>query len=162
MQGTALVRLSVSVFCAGAVLGVFLGPPAYRSTAKAQVSGCTLASLSGSYGFAGSGTVLIGESGGPEPHGSTRLQFVEGGRSVFDGQGGVAVTADTRDVEGQVYQVQGSGTYTVSADCTGSTSLSFSDGSKGHDAFVIVGGGDEFQVVGSDPGLIRTATAKRQ
>jgi hypothetical protein len=91
-----------------------------------------------------------------------RLEFVESGRSVFDGQGGVTVTEDTRDVEGQVNHVQGAGAYTVSPDCTGTTSLSFSDGNQGHDAFVIVGGGDELQVAGADSGLNRTATAKRQ
>jgi hypothetical protein len=90
------------------------------------------------------------------------LEFVEGGRSEFDGQGGVTVTEDTRDVEGQIDQVQEAGSYSVSGDCTGATSLSFSDGSKGHGAFVIVGEGDELQVAGSDSGLNRTATAKRQ
>jgi hypothetical protein len=72
MRTTALRRVSVLVFCAAAVLGVFLGISAHRSKVTAQSIGeCTLASLSGSYGFVGMGTVHIGESGGPEPHGRT-------------------------------------------------------------------------------------------
>ena len=163
MRRITLLGLSLLVVNLVVLLLSLWRMPGPQGNVQAQaLGGCTLASLAGSYGFSESGTVLLGASGRPEPNGSTRLEFVDVGRSVFDGQGGVTITSDTRSTEGQVEQLTASGTYSVNSDCTGSTSLAFNDGRTGHDAFVVVNGGKEIRIVGTDPGLQRAGTANQQ
>jgi hypothetical protein len=163
MQRNSLHRCLFFAFGLVALAGAWWQFPRGQGGAHAQTAGdCSLASLAGNYGFAEHGSVLLGPSVQPNPNSGPRLDFVDVGRSVFDGQGGVSITTDTRSTEGQVEQVTGNGAYMVNTDCTGSTSLSFSDGHTGHDAFVIVKGGKDLHIIGTDPGLLRAGTAHRQ
>jgi len=55
------------------------------------------------------------------------------------------------------------GTYKVNSDCTGSKIFTFADGLVAivHFDFVITDGGNEIQVISTDPGLTLTASAAR-
>jgi hypothetical protein len=107
---------------------------------------CSSASLKGRYGFVLNGTIV-----GVGPLGIVGL-------AKFDGAGNWSRN-ETAVVNGHVLPPESiDGTYTVNADCTGSTS-----DSQGHHAqFVIVGGGKEMFSIGTDPGAVNTITLKRQ
>jgi hypothetical protein len=55
------------------------------------------------------------------------------------------------------------GTYRVNSDCTGSKTFTFADGLMPivHFDFAITNGGNEIQVISTDPGLALTASATR-
>ena len=92
--------------------------------------GCSVATLNGAYGLVLTGQVL---QVGP---------IVSVGVSTFDGKGKF-VTDQTLNVNGNVFQAQGSGTYTVNRNCTGVADLV----GAGPHPFVIVAGGKEMDLM---------------
>jgi hypothetical protein len=114
---------------------------------------CSLAKVSGSYGYTTSGFVLA-------PSG-VFVPAAAAGRINFDAQGNVSGT-QTRVVAGSALAETFSGTYTVNPDCTGdftvlvqpdtrtsSVHLVWTDNAKGVSA------------VFTTPGFVLTATASR-
>jgi len=121
---------------------------------QAQPS-CSNASLSGSFGYTNTGTILTGPDAGP---------FGGVGRQTFDGKGNTQATA-TVSVNGSVYHATITGTYVVNSDCTGSMTLVGSAGSEtftNHVDLVIVRGGTEFRAINTDPGIVLTTVGKKQ
>lgn len=118
---------------------------ALQARAEDDVS-CSNASLKGSYGFVLNGTIV----------GVGPLAIV--GLAKFDGAGNWSRN-ETAVVNGHVLPPESiAGTYTVNADCTGSTS----DSQGHHSQFVIVGRGKEMFSIGTDPGAVNTITLKKQ
>jgi len=114
---------------------------------------CSMAKVSGSYGYTTNGFVLA-------PNG-VFVPAAAAGRIDFDAQGNVSGT-QTRVVAGSALAETYSGTYTVNADCTGdfnvvvqpdtrtsSVHLVWTDNRKGISA------------VFTTPGFVLTATASR-
>jgi hypothetical protein len=108
--------------------------------AQAQESeGCSVASLNGAYGL-----VLKGEVFGVGP-------IVSVGVSNFDGKGNF-VTDQTLNVNGNVFQEQGNGTYTVNRNCTGVSDLP----GAGPHSFVIVDGGKQVDLMDNNSAEVLT------
>ena len=125
-------------------------------TVHAQ-SGCTLAALTGDYGFSGIGTNGFGtpraRSSAPSLPASTLGLF------HFDGAGNLSTSFVDVESLGPS-QFTDTGTYTVNSDCTGSFHL---QDLNFHSQMVIVGGGTEVLATVTDfPGLVRTLDFKKQ
>jgi hypothetical protein len=115
--------LAVSMFCAQSVVA---------QEQSAKVKECSKATLSGSFGYSSTGTLL--DSYVPAPYAGP---FGEVGRQTFDGKGNTSATATTSS-NGNIAPVTIEGTYTVNPDCTGSMTLNVSPfGSTVHADFVI-------------------------
>ena len=126
-------------------------------TVRAQ-SGCTVASLAGSYGFNLQGNYYyVNQQGG------TSFAFFAGsGRMIFDG-GGSLGGSDTFSDDATILQGNLSGSYTVNSDCTGS--MKFADAANNEKFiadFTIVSGGREVDFISTGTGDIITGTAKLQ
>jgi hypothetical protein len=80
--------------------------------------GCSAATLSGTFGYTNTGTILAGPDVGP---------FGGVGRQSFDGKGNTQATA-TVSVNGNIFHVTIKGTYVVNSDCSGSMILTVSAG----------------------------------
>jgi hypothetical protein len=129
-----------------AVLGI-------APNAQAQ-SSCSNASLSGSFGYTNTGTIVTPPLG----------LFAGVGRQTFDGKGNTEATA-TVSVNGQIYQATIKGTYVVNPDCTGSMTLSVSAGGQhftNQIDFVIVRDGTELEAINKDSGSVITTVANKQ
>jgi len=138
---------STLLFSALLFLGIAPNLQAQRS--------CSNASLSGSFGYTNTGTILAGPDAGP---------FGGVGRQTFDGKGDTQATA-TVSVNGNIFHVTIKGTYVVNSDCTGSMVLTVSAGPEtftNHVDLVVVPGGAEFRAINTDPGSVITTDAKKQ
>ena len=121
-------------------------------SAEAQDHQCSNASLVGSFGFTGTGTVF-------NPSSSL---FAQVGRQTFDGKGNTDATANT-SINGASFPVTIKGTYTVNPDCTGSLTLHVSPVDiTVHADLVMVSDGAEFRAIVTDPGSVVTVVAKKQ
>ncbi len=110
---------------------------------------CSNATLNGA--FADRDTGLIAGLG----------QFVGANLEKFDGHGNMSSTG-TVSLNGDIVQATATGTYTVNADCTGTYTLQNSLGLTIHAFFVIADGGDELEVVITDPGTVISCVARKQ
>src|SRR5215472_15812194 len=121
---------------------------------QAQPS-CSNGSLSGSFGYTNTGTILAGPDAGP---------FGSVGRQTFDGKGNTESTA-TVSVNGNISHATIKGTYVVNSNCTGSMTLLVSAEGEtftNHVDLVIVRGGTEIRAINADPGIVLTTVAKKQ
>ena len=109
-----------------------------------QTTGCTLASVKGSYGLVATGTDL-----GVGP--STAIGIV-----AINGAGAFSYSY-TQNINGVVTSGMVPGTYTVSPNCTGA--VAFANGETF--AAVIVSGGAEIDLMSTMPSLSQTAVAKK-
>lgn len=120
--------------------------------------GCSLGTVTGSYGFAGSGL----ETQGPVPANITAFTpFAEVGLVTADGAGN-ASGSFTLSFGGSSSTSTFFSTYTVAADCTGSAINTDGGGSVAHFNFVIVEAGKQVRFVQTDPGIVWAPTAIRQ
>ena len=104
-----------------------------------ESEGCSVASLNGAYGLVLKGEVL---SVGP---------IVSVGASTFDGKGHF-VADQTVNVNGNVFQEQLSGTYTVNRNCTGISDVV----GAGPHSFVIIAGGKEMDLMANNSAEVLT------
>ena len=81
---------------------------------------------------------------------------------TFDGNSTVTGTG-IGSLNGNIVPVTQEGTYTVNPDCTGTYTIQISPlGLTAHGFFVIDDGGNELQIVITDPGTVITCIARRQ
>lgn len=111
---------------------------------------CTLKSLDGGYGFG-----LTGTNEGLGVSYAISGIFRSDGAGDFEGSG-------TQSVSGSVAHVKFSGTYTVSADCSGTAHLIFESGAKATIDFFLVENGTSAYLIASDTRTLETGTAKKQ
>jgi len=138
-------------FTAGAALALSLAP-----TVKADDKGCSNAILRGTFAYTSTGAIATPPAiAGP---------FVEVGTQSFDGNGGTTATAMSSQ-NGNISPLTVTGTYTVNPDCTGTMTLQVTF--PGIPAFpldvyfVVDDGGDEFQAIETDAGLVITRIGRR-
>lgn len=112
--------------------------------AKQQQSGCTIGSINGAYGYAISGWT------------GTTDAYAESGKVVADGAGGLSLQS-TASQAGTIATGNGSGSYSVNADCTGTAT--FSNGA--HLNLVILASGREVQFIQTDSGTTISGSAQR-
>jgi hypothetical protein len=127
----------------------------FAPAAKADDKGCSNATLRGSFAFKGTGVIIS-------------PAFVAGPLATvlslnFDGAGvatsGFGVTSQNGNIGPQTE----TGTYSVSNDCTGTFVMLISPGGfTAHYLFVIADSGNELQIICTDPGVVFSATARRQ
>jgi len=122
--------------------------------ANAADKGCSVATLVGTFAYSSNGSIASPpEIAGP---------FVEVGTQYFDGNGNTTATA-TFSQNGNILQVNVTGTYTVNRDCTGTLTLQVSPiAVTVHVYFVIDDSTYGFQAIETDPGLVITRTGRRQ
>jgi hypothetical protein len=116
-------------------------------------SGCSVATLAGTYGFNNPGFVTADHSvKGAE------VPFAAVGVLTLDGAGNVSGTY-TLAIKGEISSGNTvSGTYTVNSDCTGSTTVQGAPNSN----FVILGGGTEIFGIETTPSFTGSFDAKKQ
>jgi hypothetical protein len=135
-------------FTAIAVFALAIAP-----TAKAEDKGCSNNTLRGTYAYTSTGTVVAP----PQIAG----QAAEVGTQSFNGGGATTVTA-TLSSNGNFVQFNNvTGTYSVNSDCTGTFALQLAPNFTLHVYFVIVDGGDGFQAIETEPGLVITRIGRR-
>jgi hypothetical protein len=114
---------------------------------------CSNANLSGGYGFSVNGTTANAE------------QFSLVGRFVADGKGGVTGVS-IQSVNGAISRPSFTATYTVNADCTGTTNITFDFGLTTPLEFIIVDDGKSVYIISAgasgSQGDNETGTATRQ
>ena len=136
---------------AAAALALSLAP-----TAKADDKGCSNAILRGTFAYTSTGSIATPPAiAGP---------FVEVGTQAFDGNGGTTAAAMSSQ-NGNISPLTVTGTYTVNPDCTGTMTLQVTfPGVPTFPVdvyFVVDDGGDEFQAIETDPGLVITRIGRR-
>jgi hypothetical protein len=133
-------------------------------TANARDKECSNATLKGTFVHTATGFVTS--------PGSVASPFAAVSTITYDGNGaftetgilslnGNIVPAQTDPAVAQT--VTGPGTYTVNPDCTGTYTVQIpSLGLTAHGFFVIADGGNEFQLIETDPGTIVVGVVRRQ
>jgi hypothetical protein len=133
---------------AAATLALAISP-----TAKADDKGCSNATLRGTFAYTSTGFITAPPAfAGP---------FAETGTQTFDGNGGTTA-AVTLSQNGNILAVTVTGAYKVNPDCTGTMTLQVSPIAVTVDVlFVIDDGGNGFQAIETDPGLVITRIGRR-
>jgi len=133
---------------AAAALALAISP-----TAKADDKGCSNATLRGTFAYTSTGFITAPPAfAGP---------FAETGTQTFDGNGGTTA-AVTLSQNGNILAVTVTGAYKVNPDCTGTMTLQVSPIAVTVDVlFVIDDGGNGFQAIETDPGLVITRIGRR-
>jgi hypothetical protein len=142
-------RITIAkTFTAIAAFALALAP-----SAKADDKGCTNATLRGTYAYTSTGSAVAPPAiAGPA---------VEVGWQTFNGGGATTVTA-TLSSNGNFVQFNNvTGTYTVNSDCTGTFALQLAPNFTLHVYFVIDSGGDGFQGIETEPGLVISRIGRR-
>ena len=120
-------------------------------------SGCSVATLTGNYGFTFSGSALQKQKNGSKK----AVPWVGAGLAKFDGVGNATATWD-QSINGQITTNNSwTGTYTVNSDCTGLLTA-VPAGSGANMSFAIVGGGAEALGVDIDRNIAWTIDFKKQ
>jgi len=140
---------------------LLIGMP-FRSIPKVQAaSQCSNETLEGTYGGAATG-FFITES---QVVTGSVVHFAVAGTATFDGRGNIS-GGTTESIDGVIQQGDTfEGTYTVKANCTGSTSFTgHHPGYIDHHNFdlVIVDGGKGIVLIETDAGVVFTITLTRQ
>lgn len=123
--------------------------------ANAQNKGCSNATLKGTFAEKDNGFI-------PNPPPTPASLFAGVNLDTFDGKGTItAVGFATVDGNGGL-QTE-TGTYRVNPDCTGTYEVQISPGGfTAHAFFVIDDGGNELQIIVTDPGTVITCIARKQ
>ena len=151
---TVLLRFQVALLVA---VSIFHVQTMVAEEQASKVKECSKATLSGSFGYSSTGTLL--DSYVPAPYAGP---FGEVGRQTFDGKGNTSAKATTSS-NGNIAPVTIEGTYTVNSDCTGSMTLNVSPfDSVVHADFVIDDDGAQLRAIGTDSGLIETRVYSKQ
>jgi hypothetical protein len=140
-----LISSLIAIFACTAILILLTTPKRALPKVHAEddAEACTAATLNGPYGLTLTGTIV----------GVGPLAIV--GVATFDGERNISVT-QTANVNGNAFPEHETGTYTVSSNCTGSSTVG------GHGAnFVILAGGREQILIGTDHGTVLTGTFKK-
>jgi hypothetical protein len=122
---------------------------------------CTTATLRDSYGFQLRGVFIpsAAQPAGAQPD-NTPIEIAATGRMTFDGRGHVTATY-TESFGGSIIPGNGTGSYSVQPDCTGSLSLAENGRTTPLD-FTIVERGDKVMLMVAEPGGVALGTASRQ
>ncbi len=148
MRRTVLLALLPGVMVA---LAATLASTSTSYRAHAQ-EGCSNHSLRGAYGFATDGQAF-------GPSGTEFAEFASAGRIVFDGQGNLA-GHETESLNGAISEPTFSGTYSVLPDCSGTAQIH--NGQNASLRFMLVEGGQEVDVIDTDPGVVAAGQITRQ
>jgi hypothetical protein len=123
--------------------------------ANAHDKGCSNATLTGTFSEKDNGFIT-----NPPPAPASLFAGVV--LETFDGDGTITASGIT-SLDGTVTPQTETGTYTVNPDCTGPYEVQISPGGfTAHAFFVIDDGGNELQIIVTDPGTVITCIARKQ
>ncbi len=127
------------------------------SVVHANEGPCSVASLKGTYGWQGEGTILaqLAPSLPPPPY-----VFGQVGTIVFDGEGNFSASS-TQNFGGAAVPATETGTYVVNSDCSGTFTIHTSLGLVVHDAIVVTGRGQRFVTAETDPFAVVTRRGEK-
>ncbi len=138
-------------FIIAAITALALGT---APTANADDTPCSNATLKGTFAEKDTGFIM-----NPPPAPASLFAGVN--LETFDGNGTVTATGFAT-VDGNGAPQTETGTYTVNPDCTGTYTVQISPGGfTAHAFFVIDDGGDELQIIVTDPGTVINCVARR-
>jgi hypothetical protein len=124
---------------------------------KAQ-TGCSVATLSGGYGYAWHG-FFLSHPGAPV---AGWVPFASSGIRTYDGNGSLS-GSQTSNLAGSVFPEAYTGTYTVNSDCTGSATMNFPRGEIVTENFTIVDGAKEIERIATvQRGGVVSGSLKKQ
>ena len=127
---------------------------AVAPAANASSKGCSLATLKGAFADKDTGFILSAPA--------VASPFAGVSLETFDGNG-TLTGSGIGSLNGEIVPVTYVGTYTVNPDCTGTYTVEVSPlGLTTHAFFVFADGGNELQIVITDPGTVITCIARRQ
>jgi len=146
-------RITIAkIFTISAIAVLALG---VTSMANAQNKGCSNATLKGTFAEKDAGFFT-----NPAPAAASLFAGVI--LDTFDGKGTITATGIV-SIDGNVTPQTETGTYTVNPDCTGTYEVQVSPGGfTAHAFFVIDEGGNELQIIPTDPGTVVTCIARKQ
>jgi len=123
-------------------------------TANAHDKGCSNATLKGTFAEKDTGFIT-----NPSPAPASLFAGVN--LETFDGKGTITATGFA-SLDGNGAPQTETGTYTVNPDCTGTYEVQISPGGfTAHAFFVIDDGGNELQIIVTDPGTVINCIARR-
>ncbi|MBV8569031.1 MAG: hypothetical protein JO319_00320 [Acidobacteriaceae bacterium] len=134
-------RQTFGILFAGMLM---LGIAKQMHAGEAEQRHCSNATLQGDYSFTTTGTL-------------NGVPLATVGKSTFDGKGSFQSTETLSDNGVISENLPGTGTYTVNADCTGTSMISTGRASN----FVIVDNGNEIQAINAAPGTVLITVLKR-
>lgn len=125
----------------------------FCATGSARPAGCTNQTVKGAYAFTVHGEILT-------PNGPLVIDGIA--RTTFDGSGNLA-QVDAVAVNGDLPQVwrAGTGTYSVSSDCTGIMTIDNPGQPTLHLAILVSRSGESIHAVVTNPGFAVTSDAER-
>jgi hypothetical protein len=136
------------------ILGVLIGRFTVQPVARAQ-SGCSVATLKGSYSLAVNGFFYYSDG--------SQGVYSSAGVVAADGAGGIT-GSDTVNIDGTPARGrQFTGTYTINPDCSGTVNLKDSKGNGiANMDLAVANGGKDVALVDYDTDIILNGTAKLQ
>jgi hypothetical protein len=122
---------------------------------------CAAGTMTGAYGFSGSGLEIVHKSGSPTVSQTLApVAFVGTVSFTADGMLSGSFTASGNGHKEIAAPFQGA--YVVNADCTGSIAIVEKTGQESHFSMSVTDSGKEILAMQIDPGSERTFTARKQ
>jgi hypothetical protein len=155
----------IRILCELAALAILAALATLTITSRHTVrpvyasSGCSLATLTGNYGFTQTGFFNFPETGG-----GGYAPTADVGLATFNGAGNFTANF-TDSTNGKITTgLSAPGTYTVNSDCTGTLTIVnvTSPGENAPYTTVIVGGGTELMAIAAKNEATQTIIAKKQ
>jgi hypothetical protein len=125
-------------------------------------SNCAATTVTGAYGFSGSGLDIVVHKSGSATGSQTvaPVAFVGTVSFAADGMlsGSFTATGNGHQEIGTPFK----GAYVVNADCTGSIAMVEDNGAESHFSVTITSGGNEILAIQTDPGAARNFVIRKQ
>lgn len=122
---------------------------------------CAASTVTGAYGFSGSGLDIVHKSGSPSAS-QTIAPVVFVGTLSFTGDGMLSGSFTASGNGHKEIAAPIKGAYVVNADCTGSIAIVENKGQEAHFSMTITDSGKEILAMQIDPGAERTFIVRKQ
>jgi hypothetical protein len=123
---------------------------------------CAATTMTGAYGFSGSGLDIVVHKSGTPTASQTVAPVAFVGTVSFAGDGMLSGSFTATGNGHQEVAAPFKGAYVVNADCTGSISMVEDNGAESHFAVTITAGGNEILAIQTDAGAARTFVIRKQ
>ena len=123
---------------------------------------CAAATVTGAYGFSGSGLDIVVHKSGSPSASQTLAPVTFVGTLSFTGDGMLSGSFTASGNGHKEIAVPFKGAYVVNADCTGSIAIVEDKGQESHLSMTITDSGKEILAMQTDPGAERTFVVKKQ
>lgn len=125
---------------------------AYRTSAASGSPACGLGSLSGTYGYSLTGYTTAS---------GTSYLYSDSGQIISDGNGNLTATSVT-NLGGAFSNTTGSGTYSITSQCSGTATITNESGNPSNYAIAVVQDGQQLLFLETDAGTTVTGLGQPQ